>query len=92
MLLLRLGGLSGNFMQAQRFELEVPETALEDLQARLARKRHAPAARAAPMASAAAALNINGTPGLVIGDTVIPGAIGIEELQTVIDKERTRQG
>ena len=42
--------------------------------------------------SAAAALSINGTPGLVIGDTVIPGAIGIEELQTVINKERTRQG
>jgi len=41
---------------------------------------------------AAAALNINGTPGLVIGDTVIPGAIGMEELQTVIDKERTKQG
>jgi protein-disulfide isomerase len=28
----------------------------------------------------------------VIGGTVIPGAIGIEELQTVIDKERTEQG
>jgi protein-disulfide isomerase len=42
--------------------------------------------------SAAAALNINGTPGLVIGDTVIPGAISIEELQTVIDKERSKQG
>jgi protein-disulfide isomerase len=42
--------------------------------------------------SAADALNINGTPGLVIGDTVIPGAIGMEELQTVIDKERTKQG
>ncbi len=42
--------------------------------------------------SAAAALSINGTPGLVIGDTVIPGAIGIEELQTVINRERTRQG
>jgi protein-disulfide isomerase len=42
--------------------------------------------------SAAAALNINGTPGLVIGDTVIPGAIGMEELQTMIDKERTKQG
>ena len=41
---------------------------------------------------AAAALSINGTPGLVIGDTVIPGAIDIEELQSVIDKERTRQG
>ena len=42
--------------------------------------------------SAAAALSISGTPALVIGDTVIPGAISIEELQTVIDKERTRQG
>ena len=42
--------------------------------------------------SAADALNINGTPGLVIGDTVIPGAIGMEELQTMIDKERTKQG
>ena len=42
--------------------------------------------------SAAAALNINGTPGLVIGDTVIPGAISMEELQTVIDKARTKQG
>ena len=41
--------------------------------------------------SAAAALNINGTPGLVIGNMVIPGAISMEELQTVIDKERTRQ-
>ena len=42
--------------------------------------------------SAAAALNINGTPGLVIGDTVIPGAISIEELQKAIDRERTKQG
>jgi protein-disulfide isomerase len=42
--------------------------------------------------SAATALSINGTPGLVIGDTVIPGAIGIEELQTVINEERTKQG
>ena len=42
--------------------------------------------------SAAAALGINGTPGLVIGDTVIPGAIGIKELQTVINEERTKQG
>jgi len=42
--------------------------------------------------SAATALNINGTPGLVIGDTVIPGAIGMEELQTLIDKERTKRG
>jgi protein-disulfide isomerase len=42
--------------------------------------------------SAAAALSIKGTPALVIGDTVIPGAIGMEELQTVINKERTKQG
>jgi protein-disulfide isomerase len=37
-------------------------------------------------------LSIKGTPALVIGDTVIPGAIGMEELQTVINKERTKQG
>ena len=29
----------------------------------------------------AAALNLKGTPALVIGETVIPGAISIEELQ-----------
>ena len=42
--------------------------------------------------NSAAALNINGTPGLVIGDTVIRGAIDMEELQAVIDEERTKQG
>ena len=41
---------------------------------------------------AAAALNINGTPGLVIGNNVVPGAIGIEELQKLIDQERSKQG
>ena len=42
--------------------------------------------------SAAAALSINGTPALVIGDTVVPGAISMEELQTVINKVRNKQG
>lgn len=41
---------------------------------------------------AAAALNINGTPGLVIGDNVVPGAISSEELQKLIDQERGKQG
>ena len=41
---------------------------------------------------AAAALNINGTPGLVIGDNVVPGAISSEELQKLIDEERGKQG
>ena len=39
----------------------------------------------------AAALKLNGTPALVIGDTVIPGAISLKELQEVIDRERARQ-
>jgi protein-disulfide isomerase len=37
-------------------------------------------------------LNINGTPGLVIGDNVVPGAISSEELQKLIDQERGKQG
>ena len=40
----------------------------------------------------AAALNLKGTPALVIGETVIPGAVSIEELQNVIDLERAKQG
>ncbi|MFL2845575.1 MAG: DsbA family protein [Candidatus Puniceispirillaceae bacterium] len=40
----------------------------------------------------AAALDINGTPALVIGDTIIPGAVSIEELQNVIERERAKQG
>ena len=41
---------------------------------------------------AAAALEINGTPGLVVGDTVVPGAIGLDELAKLIAKERNKQG
>ena len=41
---------------------------------------------------AAAALEINGTPGLVVGDTVVPGAIGLDELIKLIGKERKKQG
>ena len=41
---------------------------------------------------AAAALDINGTPGLVVGDTVVPGAIGLDELTKLIAKERNKQG
>ena len=41
---------------------------------------------------AAAALEINGTPGLVVGDTVVPGAIGLDELIKLISEERKEQG
>ena len=39
---------------------------------------------------AAAALEINGTPGLVVGDTVVPGAIGLDELVKLIAEERNK--
>lgn len=38
----------------------------------------------------AAALNLDGTPALVVGKTIIPGAVSIEELQNVIDRERAK--
>ena len=41
---------------------------------------------------AAAALEINGTPGLVVGDTVVPGAIGLDALIKLIAQERNKQG
>ena len=41
---------------------------------------------------AAAALALNGTPALVIGDTVVPGAIGLDELVGLIADERAKQG
>ena len=41
---------------------------------------------------AAAALEINGTPGLVVGDTVVPGAIGLDELIKLIAEDRNKQG
>ena len=39
----------------------------------------------------AAALNLSGTPALVVGETIIPGAVSIEELQNVINRERAKQ-
>ena len=42
--------------------------------------------------ASAAALDINGTPALIIGETIIPGAVSIEELQNVINRERAKQG
>ena len=41
---------------------------------------------------AAAALEINGTPALVVGNTVVPGAIGLDELVKLITEERNKQG
>ena len=41
---------------------------------------------------AAAALEINGTPGLVVGDTVVAGAIGLDELVKLIAEERNKRG
>ena len=41
---------------------------------------------------AAAALEIKGTPGLVVGDTIVPGAIGLDELVKLIAEERNKQG
>ncbi|MDC3235189.1 DsbA family protein [Candidatus Puniceispirillum sp.] len=40
----------------------------------------------------AAALDLNGTPALVVGETIIPGAVSIEKLQNVINRERAKQG
>ncbi len=42
--------------------------------------------------ASATALDIKGTPALVVGETIIPGAIGIEKLQDVINRERAKQG
>ena len=41
--------------------------------------------------ASAAALDLSGTPALIIGETIIPGAVDIEELQNVIDRERAKQ-
>ena len=41
---------------------------------------------------AAMALEINGTPGIVIGNKVVPGAIGLDELIKLIAEERNKQG
>ena len=41
--------------------------------------------------ASAAALDLNGTPALVIGETIIPGAVSTEKLQNVINRERAKQ-
>ena len=41
--------------------------------------------------SGAAALGLNGTPAFVIGETVISGAVSSDELQNLIDRERSKQ-
>lgn len=41
--------------------------------------------------SLAATLQINGTPGFVIGDEIIPGALGLEQLQQKIDALRQQK-
>ena len=41
---------------------------------------------------AAMALEINGTPGIVIGNKIVPGAIGLDELTKLIAEERNKQG
>ena len=42
--------------------------------------------------AAAQQLNISGTPGLVIGAQVIPGAIGIDEMRQIIAETRAENG
>ncbi len=37
-------------------------------------------------------LQISGTPGLVIGTTIVPGAIGADELRRLISEERAKRG
>lgn len=41
---------------------------------------------------AALALEINGTPALVIGNKVVPGAIGLDELSKLVAEERNTRG
>lgn len=42
--------------------------------------------------AAATALAINGTPALIVGDNIVPGAISLDELRTLIANERSKQG
>ena len=41
--------------------------------------------------ASAAALDLSGTPALIIGETIIPGAVSIEELQSAINRARAKQ-
>ena len=73
---MRLAEQAGVDMQQLKSDMESPKT-----MAIIQRTREA-----------ATALEINGTPGLVVGDTVVSGAIGIRELVTLIAKERDKKG
>jgi protein-disulfide isomerase len=39
----------------------------------------------------ASALSLNGTPAFIIGETIIRGAVNIDQLQSLIDRERSKQ-
>ena len=73
---MRLAAQAGIDEKQLKISMESPETA-----AIIQRTREA-----------AAALEINGTPGLVVGDTVVAGAIGFDELVKLIAGERNKQG
>jgi len=73
---MRLAAQAGVDEKQLRIDMESPKTA-----AIIQRTREA-----------AAALEINGTPGLVVGNTVVPGAIGLDELVKLIAEERNKQG
>ena len=73
---MRMAAQSGVDIEQLKFDMESPKT-----MAIIQRTREA-----------AAALEINGTPGLVVGDTVVPGAIGLDELVKLIAEERNKRG
>ena len=73
---MRMAAQAGVDIEQLKFDMESPKT-----MAIIQRTREA-----------AAALEINGTPGLVVGDTVVPGAIGLDELVKLIAEERNKQG
>ena len=73
---MRMAAQAGVDIEQLKFDMESPKT-----MAIIQRTREA-----------AAALEINGTPGLVVGDTIVPGAIGLDELVKLIAKERNKQG
>ena len=68
------------------------DAGLDDTQLRKDMKSSKTAAIIKRTREAAKALEINGTPGLVIGDTIVPGAIGLDELLELIASERAKKG
>ena len=73
---IRLAAQAGIDEKQLRISMESPKTA-----AIIQRTREA-----------AAALEINGTPALVVGNTVVAGAIGFDGLVKLIAEERNKQG